>query len=176
MLSVGCNEPGVNGTAGTPCAGYQTMLEQRAQFALWCIQASPLILGHDVTKMGKEVRAIITNKEMLALNQDSLGHRAAIVYQSDAYYRTITIFVKKLTDSKSPRAAAIFNRGGTIAKVTLTRAQMGFDPATAPCKSVTLRDVDAQKDVVSGVTASDLITATLQPHEVLTLRASCADK
>jgi hypothetical protein len=34
MLSVGCNEPGLNGTAGTPCAGYQTMLEQRGQFAL----------------------------------------------------------------------------------------------------------------------------------------------
>lgn len=61
------------------------MLEQRAQFALWCIQASPLILGHDVTKMGPVVKAIITNKEMLALNQDTLGHRAQIVYQPDPY-------------------------------------------------------------------------------------------
>ena len=58
------------------------MLEQRGQFALWAVQASPLILGHDVTKMGPEVRAIITNPEMVALNQDKLGHRAEIRNQS----------------------------------------------------------------------------------------------
>ena len=56
------------------------MLEQRGQFALWAMQASPLILGHDVTKMGAEVRNIITNSEMVALNQDPLGHRAASYY------------------------------------------------------------------------------------------------
>ena len=33
-----------------------------------------------VTKMGPEVRSIITNSEMLALNQDPLGHRGEIVY------------------------------------------------------------------------------------------------
>ena len=110
---------------------------------------------------------------MVALNQDSLGHRGAIVYQSDPYNRTITTFVKKLADRKSPRAAALFNRGATSAKVTLTREQMGFD-ATAPCKTVSLRDVDAQKDVASGITASALIAVTLQPHEVRVLRASCA--
>jgi len=58
------------------------MLEQRAQFALWCIQASPLILGHDVTKMGPVVKAIITNKEMIALDQDPLGEPARIAFQT----------------------------------------------------------------------------------------------
>jgi hypothetical protein len=48
MLSVACNDETHNATPGTPCAGYQSALEQRGQFALWCIQASPLILGHDV--------------------------------------------------------------------------------------------------------------------------------
>ena len=69
MLSVACNNETHNGTAGTPCAGYQSMLEQRGQFALWCIQASPLILGHDVRTMGPAARKIITNPDMIALNQ-----------------------------------------------------------------------------------------------------------
>ena len=66
MLSVACNNETHNGTAGTPCAGYQSLLEQRGQFALWCIQASPLILGHDVRTMGPEARAIITNPDTVS--------------------------------------------------------------------------------------------------------------
>lgn len=69
MLSVACNNETHNGTAGTPCAGYQSLLEQRGQFALWCIQASPLILGHDVRTMGPAALAIITNPQMIAINQ-----------------------------------------------------------------------------------------------------------
>ena len=171
MLSVGCNEPGRNGTKGTPCAGYQTMLEQRGQFALWAVQASPLILGHDVTKMGAEVRAIITNPEMIALNQDPLGHRAEIVYQPDSYYRTITTFVKQLASPSSPRAVAVFNRGEAAEKVTVTRAQLGF--AAGSCACVDLRDVDTHKDVATGVKAEALITVSLLPHEVQVLRATC---
>lgn len=145
------------------------MLEQRGQFAL--VQASPLILGHDVTKMGPEVRAIITNPEMVALNQDKLGHRAEIVFQPDQYHRTITTFVKKLADPKSPRAAAAFNRGETAAKVTVTRAQMGFDGGACAC--VDLRDVDTHTDVATGVKADDLNTLNLLPHEVKVVQATC---
>ena len=171
MLSVGCNAPGVNGTAHTPCAGYQSLLEQRSQFALWCVLASPLILGHDVTTMGPEVRSIITNTEMIALNQDALGHRAAIAYQSDPYNRTLTIFVKHLANSSSPRAAALFNRGDTVTQLSLTRTQMAFDAGTCAC--VDLRDIDAHETVVSGVHGEVLFTQELQPHEVRVLRASC---
>jgi alpha-galactosidase len=171
MLSTGCNEPNLNGTPGTPCAGFQTMLEQRGQFALWCIQASPLILGHDVTKMGPEVRAIITNKEMLAVGQDPLGHRGAIAYQSDPYNRTLTTFVKKLADAKSPRAAALFNRGPVAAGLALTRAQMGFDAGSCAC--VDLKDIDRHTAVATGVTSDELLAVVLQPHEVRVVRATC---
>ena len=171
MLSVACNNETHNGTAGTPCAGYQSLLEQRGQFALWCIQASPLILGHDVRTMGPEARAIITNADMIKLNQDPLGHRGAIVFQSDPVNRTLTTFVKKLADPSSPRAAALFNRGETAATMTLTREQMGFDSA---CASVTLTDLDTHKVVASAVKGATLYSASLQPHEVRTVRAKCA--
>lgn len=171
MLSVGCNNATHNGTAGTPCAGYQTLLEQRSQFALWCMLASPLILGHDVRYMGADVRAIITNPDMIRLNQDPLGHRAAIVYQSDPYNRTLTVFVKHLADEQSPRAAALFNRGDVAGTIKLTREMMGFSNGTCDC--VDLHDLDQHTTVASKVRGEMLFDAQLKPHEVQTLRATC---
>ena len=63
-------------------------------------------------------------------HQDKLGYRARIAYQSDPVNRTLTIFVKKLSSSSSPRAASMFNRGGVSATLTLTRPQLGFDTGT----------------------------------------------
>jgi alpha-galactosidase len=50
-----------------------TVNEDRAHFSMWCMMASPLILGNDVREMSKEVKSIIENKEMIAINQDPLG-------------------------------------------------------------------------------------------------------
>lgn len=47
--------------------------EDRAHFALWCMMAAPLILGNDITDMTKETLDIITNREMIAVDQDPLG-------------------------------------------------------------------------------------------------------
>ena len=83
--------------------------------------------------------------DTLALNQDKLGHRGAIAYQSDHYYRTLTTFVKKLSEPSSPRAAAMFNRGETAASYPLTRTQMGF--ASGSCACVSLTDLDTHQVV-----------------------------
>jgi alpha-galactosidase len=47
--------------------------ESRAHFSLWCILAAPLMAGNDVRKMSDEVRDILTNKEVIAIDQDPLG-------------------------------------------------------------------------------------------------------
>ena len=69
MLTVGCNNATGNGTMGTPCAGRQTLVEQRAQFALWCMLASPLLLGNDVRYLQSEIFEIITNADLISLSQ-----------------------------------------------------------------------------------------------------------
>eukprot|EP00347_Sterkiella_histriomuscorum_P021441 403333964 len=56
-----------------------TITEQRSHFALWCFVKAPLILGNDLTNMGPEVLAIISNKNLIAVNQDSLGQQATCV-------------------------------------------------------------------------------------------------
>ena len=50
-----------------------TESEDRAHFTMWCMMAAPLILGNDLTKITPETLAIITNKEMIAVDQDPLG-------------------------------------------------------------------------------------------------------
>ena len=47
--------------------------EDRAHFTMWCMMAAPLILGNDLTKITPETLAIITNREMIAVDQDPLG-------------------------------------------------------------------------------------------------------
>jgi alpha-galactosidase len=50
-----------------------TNIEDKSHFAMWCMMASPLIAGNDFRKMSKETLAILTNKELIAVNQDKLG-------------------------------------------------------------------------------------------------------
>jgi alpha-galactosidase len=50
-----------------------TVAEDRAHFTLWCMMAAPLILGNDITDMTPETLATITNREVIAIDQDPLG-------------------------------------------------------------------------------------------------------
>lgn len=50
--------------------------EDRAHFSLWAIMASPLIAGNDLRKMSETTQKILTNKDMIAINQDKLGIQA----------------------------------------------------------------------------------------------------
>ena len=50
-----------------------TAAENRSHFSLWCMLAAPLIAGNDLRKMDEQTRITLTNKEAIALNQDSLG-------------------------------------------------------------------------------------------------------
>ena len=47
--------------------------QDRAHFAMWCMMASPLILGNDVRNVSAETKAILTNRDLIAINQDRLG-------------------------------------------------------------------------------------------------------
>ena len=83
IMSVGCSDAEKErGTTHTDCNnGHQTLIEQASQFALWCMKNAPLILGGDLRNLTPEIYTIITNKEMIALDQDLLGMPARIVYQ-----------------------------------------------------------------------------------------------
>ena len=49
-----------------------TTTEYRSHFSLWCMLAAPLIAGNDLANMTPEIKAILTNREVIAVNQDPL--------------------------------------------------------------------------------------------------------
>ncbi|MEJ5351853.1 MAG: glycoside hydrolase family 27 protein [Melioribacteraceae bacterium] len=57
--------------------------EDRAHFSMWCMLAAPLIAGNDLSNMTDETREILTNKEVIAVNQDSLGIQGFKYFEKD---------------------------------------------------------------------------------------------
>lgn len=57
--------------------------EDRAHFSMWCMLAAPLIAGNDLSNMTDETRKILTNKEVIAVNQDSLGIQGFKYFEKD---------------------------------------------------------------------------------------------
>ncbi|MDH7603760.1 MAG: glycoside hydrolase family 27 protein [Melioribacter sp.] len=57
--------------------------EDRAHFSMWCMLAAPLIAGNDLSNMTNETKEILTNKEVIAVNQDSLGIQGFKYFEND---------------------------------------------------------------------------------------------
>ena len=78
--------------------------EERTHFALWTILNSPLLLGNDLRNMSPQTLDILTNKEIIAINQDSLGIQG-FKYKKEG---TIEVWVKPMANNEW--AICFFNR------------------------------------------------------------------
>lgn len=80
--------------------------EDETHFGMWCIMASPLLVGCDMTKISDTALKLMTNKELIALNQDPLGLQAYVVQHANGGY----VLVKDLLQRWGlTRAAALYN-------------------------------------------------------------------
>ncbi len=85
-----------------------TFEEDKSHFSMWCILSSPLLMGHDMTKMSEETKSILTNPEVIAVNQDPYGLQAQLIYDKDS----IQIWAKHLNGRQSKEyAVALLNLG-----------------------------------------------------------------
>jgi len=98
----------------------QHLTEARSHFALWAIMNAPLILGNDVRAMPKALFDIVSNQDIIALDQDPAGNQAVFAYDAN----DVQILVKTLASGK--KAVAIFNRGLAQADVDLTAQHLKF--------------------------------------------------
>jgi len=90
--------------------------EDKSHFSMWCILSSPLVLGNDMTKMNKETKAILTNPEVIAVNQDPWGLQAQLLCEKDS----IQIWAKHLNGRQSKEfAVALFNLGKIPATISV---------------------------------------------------------
>ena len=98
----------------------QTDIENRTHFALWCILAAPLMAGNDLRDMSPNVRDILTDKELIAINQDPRGVQGYKVYDDGDH----EIFNKPLSDGTT--AVLLLNKGGRDADITVTWDMIGL--------------------------------------------------
>jgi alpha-galactosidase len=84
--------------------GGMTTDEYKTHFSLWCMLASPLMAGNDLTNMDADTKAILMNKEMIAVNQDTLGQQATC-YRDNGEYE---IWVKGLSNNE--KAICLLNK------------------------------------------------------------------
>jgi alpha-galactosidase len=147
--------------------------EDRAHFAMWCMLASPLMAGNDIRDMSKETLEILTNKEMIAVNQDPLGIQGFKHEAKDS----LEVWLKPLANDEW--ALTILNRGKVARPFTLdwktfsvtdTFANRTLDTGAATYK---IRDIWRKKD--AGDTKKALKT-TVPASDVLCLKLSLQKK
>ncbi|XP_046375044.2 alpha-N-acetylgalactosaminidase-like isoform X1 [Haliotis rufescens] len=96
--------------------------QQKVQFGMWAMMASPLFISTDLRKIKPEFKAILQNKRVIAINQDPLGAQATQLYKAS----TIQVWLKPLAVNGT-LAVAILNTDnqGEPAKITLNPKQIG---------------------------------------------------
>lgn len=131
-----------------------TFEEDKSHFSMWCILSSPLLLGHDMTKMSEETKSILTNPEVISVNQDPYGLQAQLIYDKDS----IQIWAKHLNGRQSKEyAVALLNLGRGTNTLTVNWKDLNI------VGSATVRDLWKRADL--GKMESGY-TVTLPSHNV----------
>jgi alpha-galactosidase len=137
--------------------GGMTIPEYRSHFSFWALLAAPLIAGNDVRSMTPEIKEILTNAEVIGVNQDKLGREGQRVVKNG----DLEVWVKTLHDGS--RAVILFNRGASESEVSVSWEQIGYPNHI----SAKVRDLWAHKDVGS-FTGS--YSAKVGSHSVVMVR------
>jgi alpha-galactosidase len=111
--------------------------EQYAQVSLWCLVTAPLILGGDITRLDPFTLSLLTNDEVLEVDQDPLGKAALRVTKVG----DLEVWAKEMEDGR--KAVGLFNLGPSQATVTAKWADLGLSGARI------VRDLWRQKDLGS---------------------------
>lgn len=135
--------------------------EDKSHFTMWCIMNSPLLLGNDLRDMTQQTLQIITNKEVIALNQDELGYQARRLDKQDE----VELWAKPLVSTTSGSiGVALLNRSTEIAEYSLDIAKLGINTN----KSFFIRDLWKATNLPKP--QSTFIKFILKPHETIALK------
>ena len=134
--------------------GGMTETEDRSHFSLWAMLAAPLIAGNDLAAMSPATRAILTNGEVIAVNQDALGEQARRVVKNGDQ----EVWAKTLKGGN--RAVVLFNRGSQTQRLSVQWEELGY-PAQL---SARVRDLWLAQDLPP---AKGSFSAEVAPHGVV---------
>ncbi|TWJ02337.1 alpha-galactosidase [Mucilaginibacter frigoritolerans] len=141
--------------------------EDKAHFSLWCMLAAPLMAGNDLRKMTDQTKSILTNKDLISVDQDALGIEAFRYYSFDG----IEIWVKPLSNNevavcflnRSDHPQTInYNWKGHVISDPINKVNYNFNADTYK-----LRDLWTKKEI--GTTAKNF-EQTIPSDDVVVLR------
>jgi alpha-galactosidase len=135
-------------------------VEDRAHFSLWALLAAPLLAGNDLRSMSQATKDTLTNREVIAVDQDPLGIEGSKVRDDGAE----EIWAKPLKGGA--KAVILLNRGEAPVRIKVTWAELGWS-----ARSTVVRDLWQKKDMGS---FRDSYFAEVAPHGVVMLRLSPA--
>ncbi|XP_047093378.1 alpha-galactosidase-like isoform X1 [Lolium rigidum] len=138
--------------------GGMTEAEYRSHFSIWALAKAPLLIGCDVRSMNQATKNIISNSEVIAVNQDSLGVQGKKV-QSD---NGLEVWAGPLSGNR--KAVVLWNRQGYQATITAYWSSVGL-PASA---TVTVHDLWAHSSSSAGQAPGSpegQISASVAPHD-----------
>ena len=135
--------------------GGMTNDEYRTHMSLWCILAAPLITGNNLAAMDAETRNLLTNPEVIAIDQDPLGIQGHRIKQEGP----LEVWMKPMKDGSA--AVGLFNRGWGAMPVTVNFRDVGLG------NSAVVRDLWAQKDLGP---IQEKYTAIVPQHGVVMLQ------
>jgi alpha-galactosidase len=167
MAEIGFNQAGLGKYAGPGHwndpdmlevgNGGMTQDEYRTHMSLWALLAAPLLAGNDLSAMTPDTLAMLTNKDVIAIDQDPLGQQGARISQEGLQ----EIWARPL--SGGAMAVGLFNRTQDPQQMTLSLAAVHMQP------DAKLHDVWGKQDVS---TTSGSYTVSVPGHGVLLLRVS----
>ncbi len=138
---------------------HQTKLkpdEQYLHFSLWSLFSAPLLIGCDLEKMDDFTFSLLTNNEVIAVNQDPLGKQATCVHAIGE----LRIYVKELEDGNKAVGFCNFDR---------EKAELSFrdfDKLGITGKQI-IRDLWRQKDIKTLDTGRETLSLKVPAHGVL---------
>lgn len=99
--------------------------ESRAHFSAWSMLAAPLLAGNDLRNMSEATKETLTNREVIAIDQDSLGAQATRLSHTDS----ADVWIRTLANGD--RAVMLLNRGDTTTRIATTAQAVGLPSAGA---------------------------------------------
>ncbi len=141
--------------------------EDKTHFTMWCIMNSPLLAGNDLRNMSKVTIEILTNEEIIALNQDPFGYQARRLIDNG----DLEVWAKPLISTKSGKVAVVLlNRSNKKKTVTFNLGSVGIDAK----KGYTMRDLWKKKDFENS--KKDKLSFDVSGHGVVVLSINGTSK
>jgi alpha-galactosidase len=138
-----------------------TYEEDKTHFTMWCMMHSPLLLGNDLTTMSVQTKEIVTNREIIGLNQSSFVYQARRLID----YGDLEVWGKPLVSTMSGHVAvALLNRTNKHQTISFELDSVGIDPL----KGYDVKDLWTNENFPGSHDSS--LSRAVPPHGVVVLK------